>query len=203
VLACAAVLVVAFANAHYFELVNGVIRARETVARGVVFSSWLLLVGAPLAIWRPAAFGFRRGGSAQHWRLIVGTVGVAAVATWALLAVSRSTPYSGASLVIECVVVPFTEELVFRGVLLTVLLVVLSRIHGQRAAAALAIVFDGLAFGLGHLANATVLDVGFVLRQVAFASGLGMACAFLMVRSRSVYPAMLLHAVVNGVVVAS
>ncbi|HEX5825015.1 MAG TPA: CPBP family glutamic-type intramembrane protease [Candidatus Limnocylindrales bacterium] len=63
--------------------------------------------------------------------------------------------------------------------------------------------FDGIAFGLGHLANATSLAIGFVLGQAAFASVLGMACAYLMAKTRSVYPAMLLHAVVNAVVVAS
>jgi membrane protease YdiL (CAAX protease family) len=41
----------------------------------------------------------------------------------------------------------------------------------------------------------------FVIGQVAFASVLGVACAFLMTRTRSVYPAMLLHGVVNAVVV--
>ena len=41
----------------------------------------------------------------------------------------------------------------------------------------------------------------FVRDMATFASALGMACAFLMVRTRSVYPAMALHAAVNAVVV--
>ncbi|MEX2546651.1 MAG: CPBP family glutamic-type intramembrane protease [Chloroflexota bacterium] len=44
-------------------------------------------------------------------------------------------------------------------------------------------------------------NLSFVLPQVLFASVLGASCAALMLRTRSVYPAMLLHAVVNAVVV--
>jgi hypothetical protein len=40
-----------------------------------------------------------------------------------------------------------------------------------------------------------------VLSQATFASFLGFGCAYLVVRTRSVYPAMFLHALVNGVVV--
>lgn len=40
-----------------------------------------------------------------------------------------------------------------------------------------------------------------VAMQVAFASVVGLGCAGLMARTRSGYPAMLLHAVVNAVVV--
>jgi membrane protease YdiL (CAAX protease family) len=64
------------------------------------------------------------------------------------------------------------------------------------------VVINGIAFGLAHLANATVLDLAFVLPQAAFASVLGMGCAYLMAKSESIYPAILLHALVNGVVVA-
>ena len=57
------------------------------------------------------------------------------------------------------------------------------------------------AFGLAHMANAAALELGFVLSQATFASVVGVACAYLMARTRSVYPAMVLHALVNGVVV--
>jgi membrane protease YdiL (CAAX protease family) len=65
----------------------------------------------------------------------------------------------------------------------------------------LAVIFDGIAFGLAHMANATDLELRFVLSQATFASFLGVGCAYLVVRTKSVYPAMLLHALVNGVVV--
>jgi membrane protease YdiL (CAAX protease family) len=181
--------------------VNGIVGARETVARGLVFSSWLVILGGVVVVWRPTAFGFRFGDLRRHARLVLGTLVAAAGLTALLLRLTGAIPYSDASFVIETAVVPISEELVFRGVLLTVLLVVLGRWHDEPTAATLAVAFDGIAFGLAHLANASSLALGFVLGQAAFAIVLGMACAYLMLRTRSIYPAILLHAVVNAVVV--
>ena len=69
------------------------------------------------------------------------------------------------------------------------------------ASAVLAVVINGLAFGIAHLANATSLATSFVVAQAGFAALLGIACASLMARTRSVYPAIVLHGVVNAVVV--
>jgi membrane protease YdiL (CAAX protease family) len=181
--------------------VNRVVGASETVARGLVFSSWLVLVGGAVVVWRPAAFGFRLGDIRRHSRLVLGTLLGAMALTAALLRLVGATPYSDASLVVESVVVPVTEELVFRAVLLTILLALLVRLHDERTAAVLAVAGNGVAFGLGHLANATSLSAGFVVAQAIFACVLGLGCAFLMIRTRSVYPAIALHAVVNAVVV--
>ena len=201
VVASAASVLVALLNQPYFAFVNGFVDARETVARGVLFSSWLVLVGGGIAIWRPSAFGFRIGETRQHWRLVLLTLLGAAAVTAILLRAVGSTPYSDASLLIETVVVPVTEELVFRAVLLTALLFLLGRLYEANTALVLAVLVDGLAFGLAHLANATSLATGFVLGQAAFAGVLGAGCAYLMARTRSVYPAILLHGVVNAVVV--
>jgi membrane protease YdiL (CAAX protease family) len=201
VLAGAIAAMVAILNQPYFDLVNGVVGARETVARGLVFSSWLVLVGGAVVIWRPAAFGFRLGDIRRHGRLIVGALIGAMALTTVLLRVVGATPYSNASLLIESVVVPVTEELVFRAVLLTTLFALLVRLHDEPTAAVLAVAANGVAFGLAHLANATSLSAGFVVAQATFAGVLGMGCAVLMIRTRSVYPAMALHGAVNAVVV--
>lgn len=200
--ACLAVLTVAFLNQPWFDLVSGLIPVDGPVASGLLFSSWLLLIGLPIVIRQPRDYGFTFGAISEHWRLVAGVLVSGAVLTASILVAIGPVPYSGAAWFIEIVDVPITEELVFRAVLLTALLGTLGRIHAPRTAVLLAIVFDGLAFGIGHLANAATLELGFVLPQVAFASVLGMGCAFLMVRTQSVYPAILLHAVVNGVVVA-
>jgi membrane protease YdiL (CAAX protease family) len=192
---------VAVANQAWFDLVNGYVGAEQTVIRGVLFSSWLLLIGGAVVITRPAAFGLRMGDTVRCWRLVGASLAGGAAVTALVVRLTGSTPYSDASLFIECVVVPLTEELVFRAVLLTILLAVLVRLHPLRTATILAIGIDGVAFGLAHLANAATLELGWVMSQVTFASALGMACAALMVRTRSVVPAVLLHAVVNGVVV--
>lgn len=201
VLAATLAAIVAILNQPYFDLVNGVVGARETVARGLVFSSWLVLLGGAVVVWRPAAFGFRLGDIRRHGRLVLGTLLGAMALTAVLVRLVGATPYSDASLVIESVVVPVTEELVFRAVLLTILLALLLRLHDERTAAVLAVAANGVSFGLGHLANATSLSAGFVVAQATFAVVLGMGCAFLMIRTRSVYPAIALHGAVNAVVV--
>jgi membrane protease YdiL (CAAX protease family) len=193
--------VVAILNQPYFDAVNEFVGARETVARGLVFSSWLVLVGGAVVVRRPAAFGFRLGDIGRHAGLVVGTLLGAMALTAVLLRLVGATPYSNASLVIESVVVPVTEELVFRAALLTILLALLFRLHDERTAAVLAIAGNGVSFGLAHLANATSLSAGFVVAQATFAAFLGMGCAFLMIRTRSVYPAIALHGAVNAVVV--
>jgi membrane protease YdiL (CAAX protease family) len=201
VLACSASLLVTVANVAYFEVVQGFVRADTAIPRALLFSSWLLLVGGAFVVWWPSAFAFQVGDMHRHWRLIAGVSGAAVAVTAAAIAITGPTPYSDASLFVECLVVPFTEELVFRGVMLTFLVVALGRLHPTHVAAVLAVIFDGIAFGLAHMANATDLELGFVLSQATFASFLGVGCAYLVVRTKSVYPAMLLHAMVNGVVV--
>jgi membrane protease YdiL (CAAX protease family) len=64
-----------------------------------------------------------------------------------------------------------------------------------------AVVLNGLTFGAAHLANAQSLALPFVVAQAMFATVVGLCCAVLMVRTRSVYPAVFLHAAVNAVVV--
>ena len=203
VVACAASAAVALLNQPYFDAVNGLVGAKGPEARGLLFSSWLLLVGLPIVAWRPAAFGFTLGSIRRHLLLVGVVLVTGAAVTSAILAATGPIPYSEASWFIEIVDVPITEELVFRGVLLTALLAVLRRLHDGETAVLLAVLIDGLAFGLAHLANAADLDLGFVLAQATFATVLGSGCAFLMARTGSIYPAIALHAVVNGVVVAT
>jgi len=201
VVACGASLLVAVANVAYFDVVQRVVHADTAIPRSLLFSSWLLLVGGPLVLWRPSRFGFQLGDISRQWRVIAGVSAAAAALTVVVIALTGPTPYSDASPLVESFVVPVTEELVFRGVLLTALVVALGSLHPHRVAMPLAIIFDGMAFGLAHIANATELEFGFVLSQATFASFLGVGCAYLVVRTRSVYPAMFLHALVNGVVV--
>jgi membrane protease YdiL (CAAX protease family) len=194
-------LAIASLNGVWFDLINAVADATGSVARGLLYSSWLVLIGGAVVIRRPRAFGFRLGVIPRHLPLIAVATGGASAGTWLILRGIGPTPYSDAPLFIEAIVVPLTEELVFRAVLLTILLVTLSRLWAVRTAVALAISFDALAFGAGHLANLTAVPTLFTIGQAGFATVLGGLCAFVMVRTRSVYPAILLHAAVNTTVV--
>jgi len=194
-------LAIALANVPYFEFVNRFVGASDAVPRGLLFSSWLLLLGGPVVLWRPAAFGVQLGGLRHQWPAVAFTLTGAALATAVLLRATGTTPYSDASMFIEVVVVPITEELVFRGVLLTALLLAFARLFSPGSGVLLAVTANGMAFGAAHLANALDLPLTFVAAQVVFATVLGMGCAVLMLRTRSLYAAIVLHGVVNAVVV--
>lgn len=199
--AIVASLAVARLNSVWFDRVNGVLDLTGTVERGLLYSSWLLLVGGLVVFREPAAFGFQMGTVLRDGRLVGGALLAGAISTVAILRVVGPIPYSDASLFIEAVDVPVTEELVFRGVMLTALLATMTRIWDVRAALVLAVVIDGVAFGVAHLSNAATWNAVFVVGQSTFAAVLGTACAVLMVRTRSIYPAIALHGVVNAVVV--
>jgi membrane protease YdiL (CAAX protease family) len=200
--AVAATMAVALTNQPYFELVNGWVRAGEPLSRGAVYSSYLLLIGIAVVAHDPAAYAIRLGDTLTHWRAVIAAVVGMAALTAGVLLLIPATPYADAHWVNEVVAVPVTEELVFRGVLVTLLLAVLSRVHGPTAAAILAVAIGSMAFGMGHVANAMMLPASFVFAQVIYAVLIGLVAGALMLRTGSIVPAILVHAAVNGVVVA-
>ncbi len=201
VVATAAALVFAAANAVWFDLLNARFGLDDPIARALLFSSFPFLLGVAVVGRAPAAWGFRLGSLRRDWRLVLGVVSVAAVATLLALRAVGSTPYSDASWSVEVLLVPFTEELAFRAVLLTALLAAVQRLALGSRAPAVAVGVDAIAFGLAHAANAFSVDPGFVTHQVVFACPVGLGCEGLTARTQSVYRAMGLHAAVNAVVV--
>ena len=97
---------------------------------------------------------------------------------------------------------PACASPVFRAVLFSALLATMSRLHAPAAAALLAIGINAVAFGLGHATNLFWLPATFVVPQVVYAVVIGLVAALVMLKTRSVYPSMLVHAAVNAVVVA-
>ena len=140
--------------------------------------------------------------SVGHVPLILTATLASGAVTWAILRLIGSTPYSDASWFVEVILVPVSEELVFRAVLLTLLLAAVVRFAPGVRPVRAAVPINAFAFGIAHAANALTVSPAFVAMQVLFAIALGLVCASLMARTRSVYPAMLAHATVNWVVVA-
>ena len=202
VAAVAITMTIALTNKPYFDMVNRLIGADDPVARGAIYSSYLLLIGLAITLWRPGGFGLGLGDTIRRWRLVAAAVVGMAALTVVVLLVMSPTPYADASWINEVVIVPVSEELVFRAVLFSALLAAMSRLHPPATAALLAIGINAGAFGLGHAANLFWLPAAFVVPQVAYAVVIGLVAAFVMLKTRSVYPAILVHAAVNAVVVA-
>jgi membrane protease YdiL (CAAX protease family) len=198
------VALIALGNVAWFNAIDDALHPSDPVVRALLYSSWLLLIGVPIAIRWPDEVGVGRGGAREALHqapLVAVTAAAAAGVTLVVLTVTGATPYSDASLFVETVLVPVTEELVFRGVVLAALVGALVLVLDRGLAIPLAILANGVTFGLGHLANLTAIDSPWVIAQAAFASVVGVICAWLALRTRSVYPAMLVHAAVNAVVV--
>jgi membrane protease YdiL (CAAX protease family) len=192
----------AWSNTRYAEWITTVAGTESQLGEGLLFSAFPLALGLSIAVWRPPVFGLQLGESLLRWRVVMSTtVALCAVAAVAL-ARMQSNPFSGADLVVQALAVPVSEELVFRGVLFTLVLSSLSRVHTAHNATVLAVLISGVAFGLAHLNNLNSYDSMFVFLQTANATVLGIAAGHLRAVTHSVYPAIVLHAAVNLVAVA-
>jgi membrane protease YdiL (CAAX protease family) len=184
-----------------YDAIRTVLGVTNEVLGGLLFASYLLLLGGVVVMWRPKSFGVQFGSAMKEWRaigaVIAGFVSVVAF----VLSQMPTTPYSGSDWIFEVIAVPVSEELFFRGVLITGLVWLLGRAHSRRRATSLAVMIGGLAFGLAHLSNLAIAPASFVVPQALFAVILGIGAGYLRVVTESIYPAILLHAAVNLVVV--
>jgi membrane protease YdiL (CAAX protease family) len=193
--------VFAWSNSRYAAWITGILDTESRLIDGLLFSAFPLVLALGVAAWRPRLFGLQLGASLALWRrVVVVTVALCALTALALSQL-QSNPFSGADLVIEGLAVPVSEELLFRGVLFTAMLLALRRLHPASRATPLGVAISGVAFGIAHLNNLGSYDTIFVLLQSIYATVLGIAAGYLRAATRSVYPAIVLHAAVNLVAV--
>jgi len=156
--------------------------------------------GVLLTAGAPARFGWGWQGTGRHWRAVLAALAgaVAVVATYRLL--GQTAPYQSSAA--EFVLVPLGEEVLFRGFVLTVLLIALRRCLPARAAARWAVVIGAVGFGVGHLGNFGYVPVAFLLIQVAVAVAIALVAGWLRMLTGSLVGAILVHAAINVVAVA-
>ncbi len=172
---------------------------------GLVSRGHMLLLGILfISAWRnPRLFGFQVGKTFESWRLILILLVLNCGIVGGYLAFSGSTPYSGNEwLLTETVWVPLIEELIWRGVVFTLLLVGLKKFYSTRTSTILAIWIGGVVFGLLHGNNIFHgVPPAFVAIQVLNAVIWGVVYSFARARTESIYPPMLLHAAMNLMVI--
>lgn len=170
---------------------------------GVVSRAHLIIVIVPLVLWKPRLFGFQAGKIFQHYRmlLLLLTINCGVVAGYLLLA--GSTPYSGNQWTLtEVVTVPLVEESFWRGLVLTGLMTIFQKLYSAKTSNLLAVLLSGISFGLLHMTNLIAgVDLPFVIIQSLSAVIWGVMYGFARVKTQSIYPAILLHAAMNLVVV--
>jgi membrane protease YdiL (CAAX protease family) len=171
---------------------------------GVVSRAHLLILIIPLVIWRPRFFGFQIGKIWQHKRMLLimllANCGVIAAYLWLT---NSSTPYSGNQwLVTEVVTVPLVEEIFWRGLVFSILLLMLRKHYPEKTSSFWAVWLCGLAFGLLHANNLIAgVPLPFVAIQVLNATIWGIVYSYSRAKTESIYPAILLHAAMNLVVI--
>lgn len=172
---------------------------------GLVSRAHMLLLGILIiSIWRnPRLFGFQIGKMFESWRLILILLMLNCGIVGGYLAFSGSTPYSGNEwLLTETVWVPLVEELIWRGVVFTLLLIGLQKYYSKRTSTHLAIWIGGVVFGLLHGNNIFYgVPPAFVAIQVLNAVIWGVVYSFARARTESIYPPMLLHSAMNLMVI--
>ncbi len=199
VAAVAAAFGFAWLNSRYGEWVIDALGLTSPLLRGLAYSAFPAVIGLGICLVRPRVFGLTVGATMEHLRLVLGVVFVlGAIAAVALLGIGGS-PFRGAEPLVQIVAVPVSEELIFRGVLFTAVLLGLRRILPEATTLPLAVVISAVAFGLAHLNNFGSYDTVFVILQATFATILGIGTGYLRATTGSVYAAVAVHATVNAV----
>lgn len=199
--ATAATLVFARLNTIVARGAIEIVGTASPLVAGLLFSAFPFLLASAIIVRDPARYGVQLGRTRERLRLVLGTITAMVALTVIALAGAPRIPFSGADFVVEVVSVPVSEELLFRGVLFTIVLMVLARRHAPGTSLALAALITGVAFGIGHLNNLDAYPPSFVLQQAVFATILGVVAGRLRGSTESVYPAILLHSAVNLVAI--
>ena len=163
-----------------------------------ILSDGVLLFAAFMpVVWAPKFFGYQKGRIFQNWKMLLGLSIFFVAAPLLYRLIAGEIPFGANSWFFEGIVVPFAEEGLFRGILLSMLLFGFGKLYQEAAAGWLTILFSTLIFSAAHLNNLGDYPTGFILFQVGFSSLLGFAFGFARVRTGSIYPAILLHSFFN------
>ena len=163
-----------------------------------IFSDVVMLFVAFMPVlWAPKFFGYQFGDIARHWKMLLGMAVFFVGAPLLYRLILGETPFGANTWFFEGVVVPLAEEGLMRGILVSVLLWGFGKMYKAATADWLTILSSTLIFSTAHLNNLGDYPTGFILFQVGFASILGFAFGYTRVKTSSIYPAIILHALFN------
>lgn len=178
-------------------------RSLNPTTWGLLQRWYLIAITLAAALWKPKQVGFQIGTICRHWKmlLMMMAANVGTIAGYLLL--TGATPYSGSDMLVnEVVIVPWVEEVFWRGIVFAAVAALLKKHFSDDLSAALAAVFSGVCFGLLHATNALFgYPLAFVLIQTLNATLWGLVYGFARARTGSIYPPIALHAAMNLMVV--
>jgi membrane protease YdiL (CAAX protease family) len=162
-----------------------------TVASFIVAAGGVLMIGY-LGWWKKA--GFARAGRFSDLPLYLLPAGMALLPL--IEGIGSTTAEVIAEFAVLSIVVALAEETFFRGLILQALI---------PAGVTRAVIFSALLFGLPHLLNSLggIWDPSFTLVDTVAAFGIGIAFAALVIRTRTIWPPIFLHALINFIALVS
>ena len=163
-----------------------------------IFSDIVLLFVAFMPIlWAPRFFGYQFGTISRHWKMLTGMTVFFVGAPLLYRLIVGETPFGANTWFFEGVVVPLAEEGLMRGILFSLLLWGFGKLYQEPTASWMTVIFSTLIFASAHLNNLGSYPTGFILFQVGFSTLIGLAFGYTRMKTDSIYPAIILHALFN------
>src|SRR5690242_10077219 len=194
--ACLVALVLSFTGQPVSEILNRWIQPDDREISSALFSVYYLVIGLLPVLWWPRLLGWQVGRIRQEWRLLAGLLVFVSLASAGFILLNGPIPFHNFPWT-QFTVAPLSEEAVFRGVLFAAILYLLRRASAGERSTILAIWFSAIAFGLAHSSNYLYFPAGFVTFQIGEATLMGALLAYVRVKTDSLYPAIVLHALIN------
>jgi membrane protease YdiL (CAAX protease family) len=188
---------VVLANNIIYEVISRQNPHVHTYINDIFSDAVLLFVGFMPVIWAPKFFGYQPGAISKHWKLLLGMAAFFVGAPLLYRLIVGETPFGANTWFFEGVVVPLAEEGLMRGILFSLLLWGFRDMYEGSTAGWLALVISTLIFSTAHLNNLGSYPAGFILFQVGFSTIVGLAFGYTRLKTESIYPAIILHALFN------
>jgi membrane protease YdiL (CAAX protease family) len=157
----------------------------------------LLFAGFMPVVWAPHFFGYQAGSISKHWKMLLGMAIFFVAAPLLYRLIAGAAPFGANTWFFEGVVVPLAEESLMRGVLFSLLLWGFKKMYKDSTAGWLTLLSSTLIFATSHLNNLGSYPTGFILFQVGFSTIVGLAFGYTRLKTDSIYPAIILHALFN------
>ena len=188
---------VVFANNVIWSFISTEMSPVNTYMNDILSDGVYLFVAFMPVCWAHRFFGYQPGTISKHWKLLLGMAAFFVAAPLLYRLILGETPFGANTWFFEGVVVPLAEEGFFRGILLSMLLFGFAKLYKETTAEWLTLIFSTLLFATAHLNNLGHYPTGFILFQVGFSMLVGFAFGYTCIRTRSIYPAILLHSLFN------
>jgi membrane protease YdiL (CAAX protease family) len=188
---------VAFANNTIYAVISTRFPNVHTDINDILSDAVYLFAAFMPIFWAPQFFGYRFGDISEHWKILLGMAVFFVGAPLLYRLFVGETPFGVNTWFFEGIVVPFAEEGFFRGVLLSMLLWGFGKLYAANTADILTLIISTLIFSTAHLNNLGHYPTGFILFQVGFSTIVGLAFGYSRIKTGSIYPAIILHALFN------